>query len=228
MVIGNNDFRVPPSGGTNECSNEQLSNIVKNANFDVLLSNVKDKEGKYIKGMHPYTIKNINGINVGIIVVTSLKPKDRMWPEVYDKVFEPGDVAVKNIIDEVSKKADIIIVLSHAGIAVDTIIATIPKVSAVIGADDHFVLKKAMYNTYSSIPGTISPPITQNGGEKENYLGRIDLTFEKINGDLHLVDFNDVLYEDLKNVKEDQMVKKIINSYKVKKTNKTSKLCISK
>ena len=52
--------------------------------------------------MEPYIIKEVGGLDIGIIGVTSLKPQDRGWEEVSDKVFESGDITVTNLMEEVA------------------------------------------------------------------------------------------------------------------------------
>ena len=96
--------------------------------------------GELIDGVEPYIIKEVGGLDIGIIGVTSLKPQDRGWEEVSDKVFESGDITVTNLMEEVAPQTDINIVLSHTGLAVDTKTCRVEGVSAVVGADDHFVI----------------------------------------------------------------------------------------
>ncbi|MBD9219399.1 MAG: hypothetical protein EGQ35_03615 [Clostridiales bacterium] len=57
-------------------------------------------------GFNPYFIKNINGVKIGIIGVTSLKPKERNWEEVSDKYFERGDIAVERVANELKNRCD--------------------------------------------------------------------------------------------------------------------------
>ncbi len=210
-VPGNNDFRVPSSGGTIEEGNAQLKKFVDNAEFSAVCANVTMKDnGDYIEGMNPYVVKELNGTKIGIIGVTSLKPQNRNWTEVSDKIFESGDIAVSEIINEVNEKSDIAIVLSHTGLAVDLETAKINGVSAVLGADDHYKLSEPIYMTNG---GNKTTPITQNGGEDNNYLGRLDLVFKKVNGNMVLQDFDGYLY-DLSYVKGDEEVQKIIDGYR--------------
>lgn len=212
-VLGNNDFRIGPSGGTTIQGNEQLQNLIKLCNFSTLCANVKMKDsGNYIENVKPYEIKNVNGMKIGIIGVTSLKPQNRNWEENSDKIFESGEKTVANIINEVNEQSDINIVLSHTGLAIDTYIANIEGVSAVLGADDHFKISEPIYTTNQ---GRKNAPITQNGGEENHYIGRLDLQFKYTQGNWKLTDFNGFLY-DLNSVTEDSKIKNIINKYRNK------------
>jgi 5'-nucleotidase len=213
MAFGNNDFRIPPSGGSVEDGNKQLSDMKNTAKFPILCANVT-VNGGYMEQVEPYIIKNINGVNVGIIGITSMKPQLRGWTEVADKVFESGEITLKKLLPEVSEKSDVNIILSHAGLVVDTYMVSMEGVSAVIGADDHFVIEKPIYYSYDEDnPGMKGAPIVQNGGEHFHYLGRLDLVFEKIGGKMKLADFEGSFY-DLERVEEDENVVNIIEKYR--------------
>jgi 5'-nucleotidase len=222
MVYGNNDFRIPPSGGSVEEGNKLLSDMKNKAKFPILCANVTVK-GKYMDQVEPYIIKNINGVNVGIIGITSMKPQVRNWTEVADKVFESGEITLKKLLPEVNEKSDVNIILSHAGLVVDTYMVSIEGVSAVIGADDHFVLEKPIYYSYDADNlNKKGAPIVQNGGEHFHYLGRLDLVFEKIDGKMKLADFEGSFY-DLERVEEDAKVVAIIEKYRQLKEEKSLK-----
>lgn len=211
-VPGNNDFRIPPEGGTPEEGNEQLQALVKAAEFPTLCANVTMKEsGEYIDNVLPYTIKTVGDLDIGIIGVTSLKPQNREWEEVSDKVFESGEITVANLIEEVKPQTDINIVLSHTGLAVDTKIANVEGVSAVVGADDHYIITNPIY--YPGNDDFKSTPIVQAGGEQDQYLGRLDLEYELVDGTWTLKDFNGYLY-DLTGVEGNSDIQAIIDEYR--------------
>lgn len=211
-VPGNNDFRVPSNGGTPEEGNQQIQALIDRAAFPTLCANVYMKDtGKYMDNVMPFTIKEVGGLNIGIIGVTSLKPQNRKWNEVSDKVFESGEITVANIMDSVDPFTDINIVLSHTGLAVDTKIANIKGVSAVIGADDHYIITNPIY--YPGADNFKSSPIVQAGGEHDQYLGRLDLEFEKVDGVWTLKDFNGYLY-DTAEVEADSYLQLIIDNYR--------------
>ncbi|MDO4273028.1 MAG: metallophosphoesterase [Eubacteriales bacterium] len=210
-VLGNNDFRVPPKGGSIEQGNEQLQNLIQLAEFPTLCANVTmNNTGEYIDNVSPYTVKEVGGLNIGIIGVTSLKPQDRDWKEVSDKTFESGEITVGKIIDEVKEQTDINIVLSHTGLAVDTKIANVEGVSAVVGADDHYIITNPIY--YPGEENFKSTPILQGGGEQDQYLGRLDLTYAYKEGAWTLDDFEGYLY-DLEGVEGNSEIQGMIDSY---------------
>ncbi len=210
-VLGNNDFRVPTDGGTTEEGNEQIQNLIALAEFPTLCGNVTMEEtGEVIDNVEPYMIKEVGDLKIGIIGVTSLKPQDRGWEEVSDKVFESGEITVARLMEEVAPQTDINIVLSHTGLAVDTKIANVEGVSAVIGADDHYIITEPIY--YPGEDGFKSTPIVQGGGEHDQYLGRLDLVYKYEDGAWILDDFEGYLY-DLEGVEGDQEIQDLIDSY---------------
>lgn len=210
-VLGNNDFRIPPEGGTAEEGNQQIQDLIELAEFPTLCGNVTMKDtGEYIDNVDPYIIKEVGGLDIGIIGVTSLKPQDREWEEVSDKVFESGEITVANLMEEVAPQTDINIVLSHTGLAVDTKIANVEGVSAVIGADDHYIITNPIY--WPGDDGFKSTPIVQGGGEQDQYLGRLDLTYVYEEGAWTLDDFDGYLY-DLEGVEGDEQIQQMIDSY---------------
>ena len=89
MVLGNNDFRVYPAGeGTPDSRYEQLKDYHRNVNFPILTGNVIDREtGKYIQNVKPWTSFTFNGVKVGMIGLTSMKPEIRGWNDVADLDF---------------------------------------------------------------------------------------------------------------------------------------------
>ena len=211
MVIGNNDFRVYPAGeGTPVSRYEQLKDYHRNVNFPILTGNVIVKEtGKYIQNVKPWTSFTFDGVKVGMIGLTSMKPEIRGWNDVADLDFIEPLEALKTLLPEVSEKSDINIVLSHAGNPEDHNLAKVPGVSAVLGADTHKVIKTPEYE----FNGEWNVPITQAGGEQENYLGRLDLTFKVVDGKMKLVESDGMLY-DVTNVPADPEVQAIIDDYR--------------
>jgi len=212
-VVGNNDFRVFPAGsGTAESSYEQLKDYQRTLNFPILLGNVVVEEtGTYLPFTKPHTTQNFAGVKVGIIGVTSMKPELREWEDVASLDFiDPVDALEGGLIEEVGAKADVTVVLSHAGNPDDHRIAQVAGVDAVLGADTHKIIRTP--ETEVNPEGHLVP-ITQGGGEQEHYLGRLDLTFEVQGGRYVLVDHSGFLYEDLTGVEEDPDVVAIIEKY---------------
>ncbi len=209
MVLGNNDFRVYPAGeGTPVSLYEQLKDYHRNVNFQILTGNVVEKEtGKYIQNVKPWKGFTFDGIQVGMIGLTSMKPEMRGWNDVSHLDFIEPVEALKGLLPEV--KSDIKIVLSHAGNPEDHNLARVPGISAVIGADTHKVIKTPEYE----FNGEVMVPITQAGGEQEHYLGRLDLSFKVVDGKMQLAESTGFLY-DVTDVPADAEIQAMIDDYR--------------
>ena len=208
-VIGNNDFNVPEKDHTphNPGVPEKL---IKTAKAPTLCANVLDKKtGKLLEGVKPYVIKEVNGVKVGIIGVTSVKPQDRGYEP--GKTFLDPVATLNKYVEELKGKTDVNIVISHCGLSEDVKISyEVAGISALLGADDHFRMEKPIYWVWE---GEKSIPIVQHGGEEEHILGSLELVFQKKDGALKLVDFRgDALSTDF--VKGDKKVQDVIDEYR--------------
>lgn len=212
-VIGNNDFRVPRSGQLPE-NDQALRKLVASAKPRTLCANVQyKKDGSYLNGVEPYTVKNVNGVRVGIIGLTSMKPQHRGYEP--DKTFLDPVETLKKCLKELEGQSDVNIVLSHCGLSEDAKLVTVPGVAAVLGADDHYVMEKPVYWVWE---GEKSTPIVQHGGEESHMLGRLDLVFVKQKNALKRIDFHGKAYStDL--VPQDPTTRAILDEYR--KTHKS-------
>lgn len=210
-VLGNNDFLVPAEDHT-PFNPGVPYNLIKKARAATLCANVVEKEtGKLLKGVEPYIIKNINGVKVGIIGLTSMKPQDRGYEPT--KIFLDPAATLKTCIEELKGKTDINLVLSHCSLAKDVdLLYQVGGYSAILGADDHFRMENPIYWVWD---GEKSSPIVQHGGEEDHVLGRLELTFEKKGGALKLVNFRgDALPTDF--VPRDARVQELLDSFRAK------------
>lgn len=209
-VIGNNDFKNPVDGRIPE-GDAMLDGMIRLSKASTLCANVVyKKDGKLLKGVRPYIIKDVNGVKVGVIGLTSTKPQERGY-EPDKTFFDPVDT-LKKCLGELKGKTDVNIVLSHCGLGVDVRLAEVPGIAAVVGADDHFRMENPIYWVWE---GEKSVPIVQHGGEELSMLGRLDLVFEKKDGGLKLIDFHGKAY-DADFVPGDPKVQDIINEYREK------------
>ncbi|MDR0447839.1 MAG: metallophosphoesterase [Treponema sp.] len=200
MVFGNADFPF----NDKELYDISEHTILKLAKFPVLCGNVTIN-GNYIEGFKPYIIKNMNGIEVAIIGVTSLKPLHRAYDLTKRYLFEDPVQALNKLLVEVKEKSNIQIALSHAGFSADK---TMRGISAVISADAHLKLR----SPYIIKDGKRQIPIVQAGGERNNYLGRLDLIYIKLQGQWVLKEFKGRLFS-LKDIPEDIEIQNISDKY---------------
>ena len=202
--LGNNEFKGHPDQAQTDW---KIVNLVNQANFPTLCANIKTTDGAYLPGVSPYTFKEVNGLNVGIIGVSSMKVKG--YPQASNKIVEDPVATVAKLIPQVREQSDIQIVLSHAGLSADVNMdmkLAASGISLIIGADDHYVIKQPIYRT-----GGI--PIVQAGGESNIYIGKIDLNYENRNGKWVLMSQQGELIPITDKVPMDPEIKRIVDQY---------------
>ncbi len=143
MALGNHDF---------DYGLERTNELQLLANFPMRAANIIDKEtGNPIFG-EPYVIINKQGINIAILALSYRNtPLTGNSKNIKGLEFGIGVEAVKKYLPIISKKADIIVLLSHEGMAVDEIIAEeIEGIDLIVGAHSHDVISPPIKinNTY--------------------------------------------------------------------------------
>lgn len=157
MTVGNHEFDYGPV---------ILKKRVTNALFPVLGANVNG-----LDLLKPYVIKELAGLRIAIIgVVTEDTPFTTHPRNVKGLKFEPVLETVKKYLPELRRKADIVVVLSHIGFAVDrTLAEQVPGIDVIVGGHSHTKVEK---------PATVGPTIIVQAWEHGKALGVLDLTVE--------------------------------------------------
>ncbi len=136
VTVGNHEF---------DQGEEVLLNLVKNANFPFLGSNVWYKNGVKVKYLHPFIIKKVCGVKVGIFGITSERTSDIVFKKAVEKFSFGNEIfSAKACVDELKKLAvDIIVGLTHIGFENDKILAEkVPEIDVIIGGHSHTAVKK--------------------------------------------------------------------------------------
>ena len=114
MTIGNHEYDI---------SEEELTQTLDMANFPILSCNIIDKRtGDLPWYVLPYRIINRLGLRIGIIGFTTTDTEKMSFPENIKNVdFVDEKIAVSKYVDIVrnQERADIVIVLGHAGLPYD-------------------------------------------------------------------------------------------------------------
>jgi 2',3'-cyclic-nucleotide 2'-phosphodiesterase (5'-nucleotidase family) len=153
--------------------------------------------------VQPFCVKNIHGIRIGIMGVTTSKVAGyRQTSELV--VLNPIDTA-EAIFPKLSSQSDIVLALTHIGVMNDLRLADrLPKLAAIIGGDSHSILFEP-----EKIHGV---PVVQ-AGSQGSYLGRLDLYFESFQGQWQLMKFKGQLLPINKSISEDPEINIIIRSF---------------
>ncbi|WP_300441453.1 bifunctional UDP-sugar hydrolase/5'-nucleotidase [Christiangramia sp.] len=134
MALGNHDF---------DYSLKRTRELEKMANFPMRAANIIDQEtGKPIF-KEPYILFKRDGLKIGVLPVGYRNtPLTGNPKNIQGLKFTSGLEAIEKYLPELKSKADIIILLSHEGMAVDKIIAEkINGIDLIIGAHSHDVIE---------------------------------------------------------------------------------------
>ena len=157
--------------------------LQKKAAFPFISANIwyQDK-----LAFEPYIIKNIAGLNIGIIGVS---PLNSMVATIENKlagfrVTDPID-AVKDAISRIQDKTDLIIVLAHLGktdpnVNIQNLVEAVPTIDVVIDGHDHIAVNDGRL---------LGHTIMVNTGQYGEYLGQLTLTIK----DKKIVNWNEQL-----------------------------------
>ncbi len=154
MALGNHEF---------DFGQAMLKERIAEAHFPVLCANI---EG--IEGVKPYIVKEVRGIRVGMIGVLTEDTAVTTHPKnVVGLKFSSLFEAVEKCVKELKGKADIIIVLSHAGLNQDMLLASrVEGIDVIVGGHTH---------TRLAAPLNINNTVIIQAGEHGIVLGVLDL-----------------------------------------------------
>jgi S-sulfosulfanyl-L-cysteine sulfohydrolase len=119
---------------------------------------------------HPYTIREVGGVRVGVIgqafPYTPVSHPRRFVPALTFGIQEDGlQALVRELRDD--KKVDLIVLLSHNGLAVDLkLAARVPGLDVVLGGHTHDALPQ---------PVLVGRTLVVNSGAHGKFLSRLDL-----------------------------------------------------
>ncbi len=95
-----------------------LWKVKREARFPILAANVKQQYDRAPQRFEPYIIREIAGVRVAIVgFVTPAIPHAELPANYRGYEFEPIVDAARRVIPEVRKRADVVVVLAHSGLA---------------------------------------------------------------------------------------------------------------
>lgn len=156
-------------------SREQLNRLYDEANFKVVLANVREQSsGQLPKWARPFDIVTTQkGTKIGFIALTAPFPLTYN-PNGWD-VFETDEV-LPGLIKEVEACSDLIVLMSHLGIEEETRIAQVyPEVSVILGSHTHHLFVDGML---------VDNTLLAAAGKFGRYVGKVTLELK----DRQLVD----------------------------------------
>ena len=175
VTIGEHDFDKGPEG---------LKKFIKASTFPFLAANVDASKSEFLKDtIAPSLILNVNDIKVGIFGLITPDAK------VFAKTGEDIDItnpkdAARKVIDDLKPKCDIIIALTHLGLADDRrLAAQVPDIDIIVGGGSKTKLSAPVIvnNTYGG------KTIIVQAKNQGRYLGKLDIAVN--NQDVKLLNY---------------------------------------
>jgi 5'-nucleotidase / UDP-sugar diphosphatase len=169
-TLGNHEFNTSLS---------KLKNLLGLFRHPVLCANAAEPSGRLLT--KEYEIKEIGPVKIGIFGLVTREAST--YPAAKEGVTISNELdTARRMAAELSKKADIVIALSHSGEAMDEQIASaVPGIDVIVGGHSHsrlptgeLIWRSDQLNA-KEVNGTIIVQAYQWGGE----LGRLDLLFDK-------------------------------------------------
>ncbi|MFC4411379.1 bifunctional metallophosphatase/5'-nucleotidase [Chungangia koreensis] len=118
---------------------DRLSELYEQANFDVIVCNLYEKDGSRPAWLKPYEIiETKTGVKIGVIGATAA------FTPFYERLgwtITPGREEIRKQVHLLKDQTDLIIILSHLGIHEDEQLAEeCPDIDVIFGAHTHHVL----------------------------------------------------------------------------------------
>lgn len=158
MAVGNHEFDLGP---------KVLAERVAECRFPVLGANVAG-----LNMVRPYVLKEIAGVRVAIIGVTTERTPLFTHPRnVTGLTFVAPGPTVHTLLKEIAHRADVVVVLSHLGFPADRALAeSVPGIDLIVGGHTH---------TRVSAPVLVGTTFIVQAWEYGRALGVVDLAVRK-------------------------------------------------
>lgn len=163
MTLGNHEF---------DWGQDVLHALGSSAAFPFLSANIKNNKGEYLPGVKPYVILSRKGLKIAVIGLTTPETPVATKPSnVADLIVSDPVEAAPGLIEKVrSEHVNLVVVLSHLGLAADRELARrVRGIDVIVGGHSHTV---------------VSDPLVENGtiiaqaGYYGLYLGNLELRIE--------------------------------------------------
>ncbi len=149
-------------------SKESLERLYEKANFPVIVANVLDTKGERPKWIKPYQIIVLpSGVKVGVIGLTV--PFYSFYRTLGWQIIDPF-LIVENLLEEVKRQVDIVILLSHLGLTFDEQMAErFEDIDVILGGHTHDVLLSGK---------SVNKTLIAQAGKSGQYVGQVDIEFD--------------------------------------------------
>lgn len=157
MVLGNHEF---------DYGQKTLNSRIQEARFPILCANVLG-----LPGIRPYLIQEMAGIKIAIIgLVTEETPTATHPKNVAGLSFISAQESASKALQELGRRFDLVLVLSHLGLPADRRLAeTVKEIQVIVGGHTH---------TRVETPIKVNETLIVQAWEHAKVLGVLDLTIQ--------------------------------------------------
>ena len=196
MVPGNHDFNY---------GYDRLIELSEKTEFPIVAANVVKEDGT--RDLKPYTIKEVDGIKIGIFGLTTPETKYKSNPKNTEgvNIEDPVKVAEEMVKELKKEKVDMIIALSHVGLDEESdvkssdVAAKVKGIDLIVDGHSHTVLENGK---------VVGDTLIVQTGEYDKNLGIVNVEFK----DGKIVNKTASLFtkEQAAETKEDEEIKALI------------------
>jgi len=144
-----------------------LNTRMRQAKWDWVIANIIDRHtNALVGGAHPYVIRRVGGLRVGIIGLCLVEESMRS-PTVRDRLelVDPLDAAAKYLPQMKNEGVDVTVALTHLNFATDRALAErFPDIDVIVGGHEHYPITAVEGRTLIS-----------KAGSEARYVARIDV-----------------------------------------------------
>lgn len=174
-AIGNNEFKLKDAADIHDAAGAQaaLARLIRRSRFPWLCANVTDAAGDLLPGVQPFVVRQFGDLRVAFLGLTTQRSQN--YPQTKGLTFTDPVAAAKLWIPRARAEADVVIAVTHIGVADDQrLVHETTGLDAVVGGDSHTYLYQPL--VWKNAAGA-DVPIVQDG-EFGVRLGVFKLTFE--------------------------------------------------
>ena len=174
-AIGNNEFKLKDAADINDAAGAQaaLKRLVAASRFPWICANATLADGSFLPGVKPFIVRRVGKLRVAFLGLTA--GRSAAYPQTKGLVITDPVAAAKIWIPRARAAADVVIAVTHIGVADDQrLVHETTGIDAVVGGDSHTYLYKLI--DWKNAAGAVVP-IVQDG-EFGVRLGVFNLTFE--------------------------------------------------
>ena len=172
MTLGNHEF---------DWGLDVLQERIAQARFPVLAANIQTVAGRPLPGVKPYVILGADGVRVGVIGLTYHDIKTIVAASAIAGIRSlPPVNAVRRVLPELTEQADVVLVLSHLGLAPDKELArAVPEIPLIVGGHSHVVLRGGE---------RVGETVIVQAGAYGEHLGKLVLHYDRATAQIVSID----------------------------------------